>query len=404
MRSWAGWGSLLVWVAVVGCSSDGGAGDTGDGGQGGGGAGAGAGGQGQGGSEAAGTGGSAGTAPGATAEEACEAYIRTGCKQIGACAPFSLNSTYGDEATCVARLQAECLGRVNLPKQGLTPDKLLTCATAYQALSCKELVSGQLPAECELPGGLPNGSVCGDDNQCQSTQCLFDSGKKCGVCKALQPVGGSCTAQSDCERGLGCSSSKVCVAYKKAGEACDDFCEFGLACFGPDGAKKCGTAPGPGEKCDPAGVTGASSCAISSVAVCDATSKTCKTFKPVPKGDACGAGAGAVYCQGSVCLNGVCQPYTADGEKCGAGIAPCQNPARCLEGRCVLGDYSSCNLGASGPERQERLRGLLLDRAAHRVAARARRLQLALGHATPGAPGETEQGGRGAVGGVARHA
>lgn len=316
-------GSFLVWVAAVGCSSgddDGGPAMAGAGGSGqGGGAGGGSGGQGQGGIPipTAGTGGTAGSSSTATAEEACASYLAAQCARIGACAPLSLAGKFGDEATCVARLLPDCLGGLGLPKQGLTPETVLACGVAYQAMSCEDLIGGKVPTACNPPGGLPNGAACGEDHQCQSTQCLFDSGKACGVCKTRQPAGGACSVKADCELGLTCSAANLCVTYKQAGESCDGPCQPGLSCYGPVGAKKCGLLPDSGEKCDPNGATGATSCSPSSTAYCDPASKVCKNLKAAQKGDACGPSAGFVYCQASVCLDGVCQPYTADGEKCG---------------------------------------------------------------------------------------
>lgn len=342
--------SLLVGVLACGCSSGEEAGPAAGNpasGQGGSPAAAGAGGtsQGQGGTQGpvAGTQGAAGT-PATSPEEACKAFCDATCSRGAACNPLGVKGPFGDAATCSARLQIPCLAVLALPKSGTTPASLLSCASAYQSASCQEILSGKLPAACDVPGELANGSACGDDWQCQSTQCFFDAGKECGVCKARLPVGGACSATGDCERGLRCSSAKICVAFKQAGETCDtdNLCAPGLSCYGPTGAKKCGVAPELGQKCDPAGVAAAPGCTPASGALCNATSKVCQALKTVSKGEPCDASAGPVVCVASSCQGGTCQALTADGEKCGTGLAPCQPPARCSGGRCVLVDPSKC--------------------------------------------------------------
>lgn len=301
------------------------------------------GGQGPGGSAGTSVAGQAGSNPGPSVADGCKAIADALCDKRSSCASLSITNAYGDEETCSERLQGSCTRSMALPGLGMTPEGLVACSTAYTAASCSDVLTGKLPAACDPPGNLPNGSVCGDDWQCKSTQCFVDAGSTCGVCKARQPVGGACTALGDCERGLGCSSSKVCVGYKQAGETCGDgICGPGLACFGPTGAKKCGIAPGLGEKCDPSGVSGASSCAPSSGAFCNLNSKACQAYKTASKGGTCDPSNGPVICIGSACRSGTCQAFTADGEKCDANTAPCQSPATCSGGRCVLVDPAKC--------------------------------------------------------------
>ena len=87
---------------------------------------------------------------------------------------------------------------------------------------CPEIVSGAAMAACEPAGQRADGQPCGADVQCTSAYCRRSLGH-CGVCTARLPKGAKCTPGIDdqCQRGLVCPASGVCVAPGGMNDACN---------------------------------------------------------------------------------------------------------------------------------------------------------------------------------------
>jgi hypothetical protein len=284
-----------------------------------------------------------GTPPTVTPSEACASAAASFCGKISSCAPFFIELGYGDEATCEERLALNCASTFEAQGSNTTPAMTKACADALAATSCDDIFSRKLPSACDPePGDLADGTACGRDSQCMSSQCK-KTGDVCGICSPLSAAGGACTENDDCESGLACAAQ--CVAPGELGADCSPTspCKTSLACSGG----KCGEPVGAGESCD------------QMPQICDGlqglgcnTMGVCQKLQLAGPGEACGLqGTDFVLCKaGGFCKTavgtnaGTCLAPAADGAACDEMMGPhCLSGAICSGGLCKLDDGLSCN-------------------------------------------------------------
>lgn len=287
-----------------------------------------------------------GSGPAVTAAEACDALASALCSKIQSCSPFLVEAQYVDIAQCEERAAINCPATFDAEGSKSLPADTKSCANAIGGASCDDLFAGRLPAACEpTPGTLANGSPCGREVQCASTQCNKD-GDLCGVCADPVAEGGACPNGNECARGLTCAADK-CVAQGVENDSCSDAapCGFSLVCS----AGKCvkGVAAGQpcvkdmfGDNCDRlAGLT----CNMMNV---------CQPIKTAGPGEPCGLqGMEFVVCKASgtcrfapMSAQGTCVAPAADGAACDDIQGPgCMQNAECINDVCTLDDTSTCN-------------------------------------------------------------
>lgn len=284
--------------------------------------------------------------PPVTPEEACAAVVKATCQKIASCSAFFVEAAFGDAATCEQRTTISCLAGLSANGAAVTnPAKYKTCAEKLGAVSCTDLLSRVLPAEC-LPnaGLLADGKACGADAQCASAYCKKSPTERCGVCGARAAAGGACAVNENCAAGLSCGGGK-CVVPGTEGGACSDTQPCGVSlycnqttCEKPGQAGD--TCPGALESCDLVMGVG-----------CNPLVFTCQTIKFAKAGEVCGlVSGGLVTCSaGSTCnndmqLKGTCVAPAADGAACDeAQSIGCTEPAVCVKGVCALPDAAFCN-------------------------------------------------------------
>jgi hypothetical protein len=279
----------------------------------------------------------------ATAAEACAALGASVCAKVNECSQFLLELTYGDIATCEARIALGCPSVFDSLGSTTTPDDMAACAEAYSTVSCNDLYGRKLPPGCTFPPGTQaNGMACGREVQCASGHCS-NEGELCGVCAAPLAVGGACKSSNDCEPSLFCAQGKCAVAGD-VGATCDAAapCITGIPCSGG----KCVEPLGPGQTCDMA----APNCDTLQGLGCNMMG-ICQKVKLAGPGEACGlqgtdyiACKGGGFCKTMMNGAGTCVAPAADGAACDEVMGPrCLPGARCSSGKCVLADGSSCN-------------------------------------------------------------
>jgi len=287
---------------------------------------------------------------GVTVAQACNDFATAVCGRLQACAPFSIQTIYGDQATCVQRTALGCSPSLGASGSQITAAQMDACAQALGAETCDQALDNAQPAACNVPGTLASGAACGSDAQCQSGHCkLSMPGTVCGTCAPRAAAGGSCGADGDCAAGLVCAPSSsgkggTCATPAEAGASCSATqpCVRTLACIGG----KCQTPVGPNGAC-----SAATDCDLAQGLYCDPQSKTCKQTQTATAGQpclfvngtltACTASASCVPVDGGT--EGTCHPTAADGNPCGPGIG-CVAPAICSKNaRCLLPDPSSCH-------------------------------------------------------------
>ena len=176
--------------------------------------------------------------------------------------------------------------------------KTAGCLSALSGVSCSKGYGGldtETIAACKgvITGTVAAGGSCYANDNCGSAgQCVFTNGACPGTCKALVPVGGSCSG-GNCVIGALCGQG-ICAALSAAGGPCGDVhhaCDDELNCVN--------------NVCVAAKSTGA----------CD---------------DA------TIHCAfGSVCASGTCKPQVAVGGDCSVDSNVCSFGDYCRAGRCV---------------------------------------------------------------------
>lgn len=279
-----------------------------------------------------------------TPDSACAAYAEASCARYAACSTFAVPQSFGDAATCQARLKLQCTLQMAVPSTGMTAATVSACARALPSATCGALAGRTVP-ECTFKGTIINGAKCSQREQCQSGSCRIASGT-CGVCAAVLAAGQACTYSYECARGFTCSSS-VCRAWGTAGQACSDTqpCSPELYCHAGTCALPIST---PGAACTP---TEWGSCNELNGLTCKDASAVCAQLRLASPGQACGTVAGdEVLCSGggdcqvaSGATRGICLAPAADGAACDTtrGVR-CLAPATCTNKICVLPSSPTC--------------------------------------------------------------
>lgn len=285
-----------------------------------------------------------------TAAQACNDFATAVCGRLQACAPFGIQTLYGDQATCVQRTALACSPSLGASGSQITAAQMDACAQAIGAETCDQALDNAQPAACNLPGMLASGAACGSDAQCQSGHCkIAMPGTVCGTCAPRAAAGGSCGVDLDCAAGLVCAPSGsgkggTCATPGAAGASCSATqpCLRTLTCLNGT----CQTPLSAGATC-----TSPTDCNGGQGLYCDPQSKTCKQQQTATAGQPCLDVNGTLTActANAFCLDadggpeGTCHPTAADGNPCGFGIN-CVPPAICSSNaKCQLPDPSSCH-------------------------------------------------------------
>ena len=310
---------------------------------------------------------------GPTAAEACAARAQAECARRDACSShFLVGRTYGDLASCVARIHDACLASLAAAGTAQTPTRVLACATAYPAIACADYLNGNLPGDCAAQSGaLVAGAACRYNSQCQSAWCAVPTGSACGVCGSQPMAGAACNGTG---AAVGCGGHALtcegesngapgsCAALVAMGATCDTThpCGAGLSC-------RPLAATAANRTCEVAGATVGAACGGATNAGCDnelglacnGMSRTCQPITLVAAGAACGVGADGGFsscANGGDCLgytaaspHGTCRAAAANGAPCDRATGPyCATPASCIAagtgtaGTCQLPSASAC--------------------------------------------------------------
>jgi len=309
-----------------------------------------------GGSEPSNGGNPDGGGSGVTAEQACTETANALCSKFDSCAPLAITILFGDLATCSAIAKTECLGSLQATKTAATPDVFLKCSQDIKTVECADVLSHKTPSSCQPKGGtVGNGMACGDDWQCASGHCAIPDNATCGVCANLAPAGGSCPSNTDdeCEFGLVCADSMLCVTPGAAGTSCDANhpCAEPLVCIGATMAAQgtCAMGGASGAAC-----TSDQACSIVQGLWCTrGTNRTCASIVGASPGMPCGllgltefalckgggAGGGCNVPSGTVM--GTCPQLGMPGDAC-SPTALCKVGAKCVNGLCAVRDPAAC--------------------------------------------------------------
>ena len=271
-----------------------------------------------------------------SAELGCDDLASSLCAKLGECGSPLLAATFGDAATCLARVELECTSKMAAPGSGYKDATV--CASAIAGATCDDYWAVQSGAACApVPGTLADGSSCTDDSQCTSTYCKRLGEAACGTCAPRTTVGSSCVSDADaCAVGSVCATT--CAVPAPKGGACNSTqpCVTGLVCDS-------GFCVGPlqlGAQCFSVGVP----CDAGKGLYCDTVAGQCKAIQIVGTGQSCGLAQG-MGCSGGVCMNGTCEPHTKDGALCDSSTPSCTYPASCIDSRCKIAASATCSAG-----------------------------------------------------------
>lgn len=276
-----------------------------------------------------------------TVDQACQANAAGYCHHLEQCFPFSILANWGDVATCIATVAPACATVLGAPSDGWTPDRLVACVHAREALTCGRFLFRKPElAECSITGAIDDGAACRYGPQCKSGYCKITTGV-CGNCVTPAARGGACTTNADCAAALLCAKNQTCQPAADVGGACDDThpCALGTACIGG----QCKTPGALGSDCDPA--LGGVDCDYYQQLYCQGTSKKCTQYKVVKAGQPCTVPNDAIVCEaGGGCLNGTCAAAGTGGTLCDPtkGIT-CAYPLTCDSGTCRVVQPSECH-------------------------------------------------------------
>jgi len=284
---------------------------------------------------------------------ACERLAGAYCARLEVCAPAIVFRSFGDHATCLARIALDC--RTAPVKAAPTS----ACADAVPAIGCPEFLSGAHPAACaplgrERPADRPMNDVrCKYSAQCPET-CFSSMWGGCGFCMGpsrrctkvrdteaalalpIDVPGVSRGIQlSGCAPGLSCTNEGNCVQGVGEGNECSESapCLRSLECE----AGVCRKLAQKGEACG----TGKVSCDPFRGLRCGPGLK-CVDIPRAAEGQACAFDFGWVTLCGrmSTCsagpeaTEGTCVPTIPDGSACASSTA-CLWPARCIRSVCT---------------------------------------------------------------------
>ena len=308
---------------------------------------------------------------GQTPASACIALATTRCARIDACTNgIGTKTRYGDSATCVSRLNAQCVTALGAAGTSATPDGTKACADALATEDCATFLGVDTADAClPKPGALANGAACSTSAQCQGAFCNVGANGACGVCAAATKEGDPCTPLEGCDRGFTCAkTSGTCVAPLAAGAACDGTvpCATLLRCKSKDnvgdddagdgGKIKDGVCQAEATTVGASCSNGDGVCSRASGLYCARPAKTCAVLPVASTNNACGEvdGGSVTACMGGDCTlangekTGTCSAAIADDGPCDpTGIgASCLPPAKCVDApggaRCKVLDPSIC--------------------------------------------------------------
>jgi len=291
-----------------------------------------------------------------TIEELPDALGQALCQAEQSCNPFYYSIAFANADCNVLlgkRLEEGNLSQVQaaIAAQTVHYDATLAaqCVSAVSSGSCSVL-DNQLPEVCRqaLAGTVAIGGACDIDSECSgSSRCVIDGSTCPGVCEPLASAGVACGRDSDCARGLICSTAtKHCTTPAALGEEClggsAPQCARDLLCLGNDDAQmRTGTCTSAeatfvkheGESCDlqhgPWCVSGLS-CVVESIKLLDQTLvSSCHAL--AASGGECGLGVPPQCPSGQYCplalsdliggeLTAVCSDLPGEGERCGPAL------------------------------------------------------------------------------------
>lgn len=284
--------------------------------------------------------------PAVTPKAACAAYAKARCGAEAACSSFQFELKWGERSDCTKKLSAECV--TNLSETGVrrTPEDVEACAESFASAECTDLFVDKLPSECLSKGSFADGEACAHDEQCKTGFCKKASFGACGTCEGRPRAGETCSDDADCESGLGCVDRR-CAKRGAKGERCSTYapCELGLVCDAS--TRSCVKGEPVGATCaslyDPNMVKG---CDVLEGAVCDRYATVCVQATIAMPGESCRVTqvGKAIACGGgSVCDGYECVAPLAVGEACTvSGGVPCEYPATCENGECVVPSAKTC--------------------------------------------------------------
>jgi len=231
---------------------------------------------------------------------------------------------YGDLATCKQRWVLSCMPNFGVTGTSASAAKTNGCTQTLPGLACDKFLLGDFGTTCTpSAGNLPQNAACGDDAQCATTFCARSPTSVCGTCQPVTNAGAPCV-QSSCSVSTNtvCPAGTMTCVRPKAGLV-------GAACVGQ-------------EECDVGHQVG-----------CNPTNSKCIALTLTPSGGNCGANnpitptSVAVCGAGGTCslpFAGMCTAFAADGQNCSTADtgAHCMQPAKCVGGKCVIPDPSTC--------------------------------------------------------------
>lgn len=273
--------------------------------------------------------------------QTCGELATAYCERLSACSDTRMRMTWPDLATCEARHLLACTLELQSPVSAATSASMSACAAATAAQGCDAFLSGvQPPGECLPPHGtIGDGERCTFSSQCASGFCGLDE-----VCHTEPQDGEPCDV-------TGCGPTRVCARTGGPTSTCHTpttngecfsyihewaVCAKGYGCQIP--------AIGHTGTCEPLATTVGEYCGYNGPG-CDAddgvvcqyqSDMRCAAIEFVGDGAWCGASSPKRCEGGTECSYAeICHAWAADCAACG-NDAPCEYPARCRNGTCVL--------------------------------------------------------------------
>jgi hypothetical protein len=266
------------------------------------------------------------------------------CQRMGECMPAWLAQSYGDQATCVSRMDMSMRPLLSLRATAWTVDVLDQCTEGIRTQTCDDRVNGVVAPGCAFTGLRELDQPCVSHAQCKTGYCSSHDAGLCGACAAPPGKGVSCTWSSDCASPNWCMPDYSCAPPGGLGAACDEnrLCGSMLNCVSA--------------KCTARGTTVGAYCDTSNGVSCEWLQHGVDCYKSLSKcvgeawasaGQACGQGATLLtYCSaGGPCMpnasgtGNVCQAGPKDGEACEDSYGHrCMWPAECMAGVCKIWD------------------------------------------------------------------
>jgi hypothetical protein len=273
----------------------------------------------------AGGGADASAPPDVRAEEimSCNNFADAFCSRLQTCSSFVMSVLYGDVATCKQRWVLNCLPNFGVAGTSASPAKTNGCTQILPGLACDKFLLGDFGTMCTPSAGtIPQGGACGDDAQCTTTFCARSATSVCGTCQPVTMPGAPCV-QGSCSVSTNtvCPTGTTTCVRPKAGQV-------GEACAGQ-------------EECDVGHQIGCNTATSKKCIALTLSTGTCGANNPLNP-------SSVTVCRATgTCtepFNGMCIPFAADGQTCGTTDmdAHCMLPAKCIGGRCVVPDPSTC--------------------------------------------------------------